>query len=339
MAKCVKVPRQRAEKIRRELAASGTLDGGYVPGRDARFVYFPLKAGAKSKLPLVEKKLRKRTEFGKPLREELGGKLSAAEAAELVASFDIVGDIAVLEIPPALSAKEKLIASLVMKNHHNIRTVAKKTGGTAGEFRIRPVKVIAGEQRTSTIYREGGCDFELDLNKTYFSSRLGTERTRIASLVKKNECVLVPFAGVGPFAIRMAKAVPSATIVGIELNPDAAEYFAANVIRNKCGNVSLICGDVSKLLPGNYKAWADRIAMPLPKDAREFLANAMPCLKKGAILHYYAFGDAISPYKKAESEVKKAASLFGRKARILFRRIVRPYSKTTVQVVVDAEIL
>ena len=335
---CVRVKREDAEEKRRKLASSGALDFSFVPARDAKFVYFAVKGKPKG-AKLVEKKLQKREEHGKSIREELKGKLSAKEAGELVSSFDIVGDIAVVEIPPALVKKQKIIDDAILRNHSNIRVVAKKTGGTAGEFRIRPVRVIAGEKRTHAVYREGGCEFELDLNKTYFSSRLGTERGRIAALVKHGENVLVPFAGVGPFAIRIAKKEPSATVIGIELNPDAAEYFGRNVVRNRCENVSVIKGDVARLLPGKFAGWADRAAMPLPKDAGEFLANVIPCLKKGGILHYYSFGDSKNPFDDAETEVKEAAAKVGRNAHVLFRRVARPYSKTTVQVVIDAEIL
>ena len=338
MVKCVRVERKNAEEKRRKLASSGALDFSYVPARDAKFVYFAAK-GKPAGATLVEKKLQKREEHGKSIRQELAGKLSTKEADELVSSFDIVGDIAVVEIPPALAKKQKLVADAILGNHHNIRVVAKKTGGTAGEFRIRPVKVIAGEKRTSTIYKEGGCEFELDLNKTYFSPRLGTERGRIAALVEQSENVLVPFAGVGPFAIQIARTVPSATVVGIELNPAAAEYFGKNVLRNKSQNVSVVKGNVAKLLPGEFAGWADRAAMPLPKDASEFLANVIPCMKKGGVLHYYSFGDSNNPFEGAETEVKEAAAKFGRKTRVLFRRVVRPYSKKTVQVVIDAEIL
>jgi len=338
MVRCVKVKRENAEAVHKKLAAEGALDHSHIPKRDGEYVYFPLAKGVKTKLPTVQKKLLKRTEQGKPLSAELAGKLTLREREELVKSFDIVGDIAVVEIPPALLEKEALVAGAIMKNHHNVKVVAKKTGGTSGEFRIRPVRVIAGENRTRTIYREGGCDFELDLNKTYFSSRLGTERTRLAQLVGKNERVLVPFAGVGPFAIRIAKKAKEGEVVGVELNPDAARFFEGNARRNGCRNVAVVCGDVGRFLPGKYAGWADRIAMPLPKDASGFLANAIPCLKKGGVLHYYAFGDSKNPCEEAERQVVEAAAKLGRKAKLIFRRTVRPYSKTIVQVVVDFQL-
>ncbi len=355
MAKCVRTERQNAEVERKKLSEAGALDNSYVPARDAKYVYFAVK-GSPSGMKLVQKKLVKREEFAKPLSAELEGKLTPEERAELVKSFDIVGDIAVIEVPPLLRGKERLIADAIMKQHHGIKVVAKKVGGTAGEFRIRPVRVVAGEKRTHTLCRESGCFFELDLNKTYFTPRFGTERGRIAALVKKNELVLVPFAGVGPFAIRIAKAVPSAQVVGIELNPDACAFFRRNIARNKLQNCTVLEGDVAKLLPGKYRGKADRVAMPLPKDASHFLENCIHCLRKGGMLHYYSFGEAPGYYAKAEEDVRRAAarcplfarkkgSLFrtgekvlGRKARIVFRRIVRPYAKNTEQVVVDAKI-
>jgi tRNA (guanine37-N1)-methyltransferase len=335
MALCLKAKRGNAEKERKKLVEKGLLDGAYVPCRDEKFVYFAVK-GCPKGMELVQKRLVKREGFAKPLAAELEGRLTPDERAELVKSFDIVGDIAVIEVPGALEGKEKLIASAIMKQQHAVRVVAKKIGGTAGEFRIRPVKVVAGEKRTRTICREAGCLFELDLNRAYFTPRLGTERGRVAALVKPSERVLVPFAGVGPFAIRIAKAVPSAEVVGIELNPDAAEYFAKNIARNKLQNCKAVKGDVAALLPGKYRGWADRIAMPLPKDAAHFLDCCIPCLKKGGILHYYSFGEAPGYYAKAESDVRRAAARLGRKARVVFRRIVRPYSKGKDQVVIDA---
>ncbi|MCX8195315.1 MAG: class I SAM-dependent methyltransferase family protein [Candidatus Micrarchaeota archaeon] len=339
MVLCAKVKRKKAESVRQQLIRQGLFDGSYIPLRDESYVYFAVKGRGKAKgLLFVEKRLQKREQHGRSLEEELAGKLNKKELGELVKSFDIVGDIAVVEIPPSLAKKQKLIASAIMKNHHNIKTVAKKTGATSGEFRIRPVRVIAGEKKTSTVYRESGCEFELDLNKTYFSSRLSSERTRICSMVKAGENVLVPFAGVGPFAIRIAKAQPKATVIGIELNPAAARYFEKNIARNRCPNILALKGDVKKLLPGKYAGWADRVAMPLPKDSAHFLSNAIPCLKRGGTLHYYSFGDAKSPFAKAESEIRAAATRLGRKASVIYKRIVRPYSAGTVQVVIDAKI-
>lgn len=338
---CLKVRRENAEEERRKLASKGLLDNAYIPKRGRKYVYFPIIDGKESqvKAGLVKKLLKRRGDRPKSLKEALAGRLKEEEMDELIASYDLVGDIAVVEIPAKLKRKERLIAKAIMSTHKNVKVVAKKIGGTSGEYRIRPVKVIMGEKRTFATCKEAGCLFDLDLNEVYFSSRLGTERGRVALQVKPNENVLVPFAGVGPFAIRIAKQEKSAHVVGIELNPKACGFFKANVEKNKCKNIEVIEGDVSKILPGRYEGWADRVVMPLPKDASQYLASVLPCLKKGGILHYYAFGAMESPFDAAKEEIASFAALLNRRAVFLFERVVRPYSKTKQQVVVDAKII
>lgn len=337
MATCIRVERKNAEKERRKLAAGGMLDNSYAPLREGKHVYFAV-TGQPEGMELFDMELRAREGHGKSLGEEMQGRLTKSEMGALVKSFDIVGDIAVLDIPPALEAKQGAIAAAILKNHRNVKVVAKKIAGTGGEFRIRPVQVIAGEHRTATVCREAGCEFELDLNEVYFSTRLETERTRICRLVKKGEQVLVPFAGVGPFAIRIAKKVPSAKVMGIDLNHRGLEYFWRNIERNGTRNAIAMKGDAASVLPGEFRGWADRLVMPHPTEAEKFLPHVIPCIKRGGMLHYYAFGDSRHPFEKAEHEVEKAAARLGRKAEIVFRRVVRPYSKSVVQVVLDARL-
>lgn len=357
MVKCVQAEKKNAEATRRKLADMGLLDNSYSPARDGKCVYFAVKksaldffrsgtSGASSTLikgkpadmKLVQRKLERRQEHGKPLREELAGKLTSGEMEELVGSFDILGDIAVLDIPQNLAGKERIIADAILKNHRNVKVVAKKIAGTGGQFRIRPVVVIAGENRTTTVCTEAGCEFELDLNEVYFSSRLEAERTRIAALVKNGEKVLIPFAGVGPYAIRIAEKVPTAKVMGIDLNHAAVEFFWRNIERNGTHNVIAMKGDALHVLPHEFRGWADRLIMPHPTEAEKFLEHAIPCIKKGGMLHYYTFGNAENPFGKAEREVMDVAKRLGRKAEVVFRRIARPYSKETVQIVLDATI-
>ncbi|MBS3068798.1 class I SAM-dependent methyltransferase family protein [Candidatus Micrarchaeota archaeon] len=341
MVLCAKVPRKNAEKVRQMLAQKDALDYSYATHRDAEFVYFALKRecglpsfskyGANlAQIPLVQRSVHPAS-----LYDALVEKLSEEELQMLVSSFDILGDIAVIEVPAQLEKKEKLIADAILQVHGNVKVVAKKAGATAGEFRIRPVKIIAGEKRTTTLYRENGCEFELDINSVYFSSRLGTERKRVATLAKNGESVLVLFAGVGPFAIGIARQKPQAKITAIELNPKAFEYMEKNIARNKCKNVKAILGDVRKVLGTEFEKCADRVVMPLPKDAHLFLDAVFPACKKGATVHLYSFGDSKNPYEETERAILQTAKKAGRKVEIMNRRIVRPYSPSTVQVVVD----
>ena len=70
-----------------------------------------------------------------------------------------------------------------------------------------------------------------------------------------------------------------------------------NVELNKCGErITLLEGDVRKIVPSLKKKF-DRIAMPLPKTAEDFLDVALSAAKKGGIIHFYSF--------ISEDEIKK----------------------------------
>src|SRR3989344_5046820 len=167
------------------------------------------------------------------LKESLKGKLSRKEKENLVTSFDIIGDIVIIEIPDLLIRKEKIIANAILKMHKNIKVVVKEIGAHSGEFRLQKVKVIAGVKRKETEYKENGTRMRLNVEKTYFSPRFGTERLRIASLVEAGEEVLVMFSGVAPFPLVIAKNSKASLIYGVEINPDAHKYAVENVKLNK----------------------------------------------------------------------------------------------------------
>jgi tRNA (guanine37-N1)-methyltransferase len=54
----------------------------------------------------------------------------------------------------------------------------------------------------------------------------------------------------------------------------------------------------------------DRILMPLPKSAENFLANALKVSKKGTIIHFYDFLHE-DDFRKAEEKVDKACKKAG----------------------------
>lgn len=266
--------------------------------------------------------------------------LTKKEMEKLVTSFDIVGDIAIIEIPRGLGKKKKVIANAIMAIHKNVRVVAKKSL-VEGKYRVRKLKIIAtrtGNRRLETVHREHGCAMRLDPSKVYFSVRLSHERERIASLVKDRENVLVMFAGVGPFALVIAKKRPLAKVVGIELNRVAAKYFAENITLNGLKNCEVIHGDVKKIIPKRFACWADRILMPLPKSAKGFLNIAFTAARENATIHFYHFGPEKSVFESAEGAIRMAAARVNAKTEILNKKIVRPYAPGIVQAVIDFKV-
>ncbi len=333
MAKAIRVPRKKGEEMRRKLSSSGILDEEYFPSHDEKYVYLPVKKSV-PRYKLVEVEARKR-ELRKGFKEMLA-EIVGESAEGVFSSYDIVGDIAVLEIPDNLRAKENEIADALLRTNGNIKVVLRKESGMEGEYRVRRFAFLAGEKRTETTYVEHGVRMRLDLAKVYFSPRLSHERGRIAEKVKPGETVLVMFAGVGPFALVIARKQRDAKVYGIELNPDAVKYFEENVKLNGMdGRVEAILGDVRKIIPERFAGVADRVLMPLPKSAEDFLDAALLAAKKGGIIHFYTFVNRKDGKGAAEKKVLEAGKRAGRKIQILESREVRPFSPSTVQIVVD----
>jgi tRNA G37 N-methylase Trm5 len=167
------------------------------------------------------------------LKELLKDKLSKDELENLKSSFDMIGDIAVIEIDDTLKHKEKIIADTLLQMVKNIKVVCKKVGRHKGEFRIQSMKVIAGEERKETITKENGISLKLDVEKVYFSPRMSTERKRISEMIRPGEDILCMFSGCGPYPLTFLRKQPNLWIDSIEINPIGAEYQRQNLSINR----------------------------------------------------------------------------------------------------------
>jgi tRNA (guanine37-N1)-methyltransferase len=221
------------------------------------------------------------------LREALSLVLDKKEIGLLSSSFDVIGDIAIIKIPNELSSREGLIASQILRSMKNVRTVLKQSSDVQGEYRIRDLDYLGGVEKYETIYKESGCHFWLNVKDVYFSPRLSTERERIVSLVKDGEHVLNMFAGIGTFSIRIAK-VRRCEIESVDKNPKAIEFATKSLKLNGrlIGKVNPILAEADAYVE-SHKATFDRIIMPLPERAKEFLEPAFESARDHATIHYY----------------------------------------------------
>ena len=193
-------------------------------------------------------------------------------------AYDVIGDIVIVgEDFPNEKCEELL-------DKKNINVVLRKVGIHHGEFRTQDMEVVCGEDRKETTYKENGVEMKLDVEKCYFSPRLSTERQRIAELVKEGERVLVLFSGVGPYCLVLAKNSEAAQIVGVEKNKIAHEYSVWNC--RKHDHVEIINQDANDYFSEDK---FDRVLMPLPKSAEDFLDVALRFVKKKGIVHFYDF--------------------------------------------------
>ncbi len=272
------------------------------------------------------------------LKEALKDVLTERERRLLIRGFDIIGDVAIIEIPEPLRKKKKEIANAIKKIHKHIKTVLMKLGEREGKFRLREFEVLLGGD-TRTEHKEHGCRFRLDVKTCYFSPREATERQRIAEKVKPGETVLVMFAGTGPYAIVIAKKQPQVRkIYSVEINPECVKYMKENIKINKVEDKILpILGDVRDVCR-EYYGKCDRVIMPLPKEGYKYLDIALMCIKSGGVIHFYHYSHENDLWYETLSLINRAAIQLNKKVRILQKRKVLPYGPRVWKVCVEFEV-
>lgn len=274
--------------------------------------------------------------------ELLDGEIPKRLQAYLPHSADIVGDIAIIELPPELQEYRKPIGEAILKAYKNVRTVLSKASAVSGTYRLREFEIVAGERRTVTTYKENGCQFYVDVARVYFSSRLSHERNRIVSLVKEHETIVDLFAGVGPFAVQIARKYENVEVYAVDVNPDAFALMKRNVRLNRVDSrVHPFLGDARQVVDDELTGIADRVIMNLPEKAIDFMDAACKALKpREGIVHFYCFVNATNSLETVEQRLAKAVEASGRKIRKkLLSRLVRATAPYEWQAVLDLEIV
>lgn len=199
--------------------------------------------------------------------------------------FEVIGDIAIINLPLPLYDEKHLIAQALVSHSKKVKVVLLKKNKLAGEKRIAEFEILIGD-RTTTLHRENGCVFHVDIAKTYFSGKMYFERDRIVQKVIDGEDVLVLFCGVGPFLIPIRKK-KDVRIIGLDNNPAACVLFRKNAEQNNI-DADIILGDANSM-GAIFKKKFDRIVIPTPYGQDRFLNLARPLLKPGGTVHFYTF--------------------------------------------------
>lgn len=235
-------------------------------------------------------------------------------------SFDVLGNVAIVNFPLNFGLKDKKrFANKLLKKHKGIKTVLEKSGKVKGRLRKPTTRYLAGEKTKEVLYKENNCIFRFNIDTTYFSPRLSNERKEIASMIKKDDKVLVMFAGVAPYSIVIAKNSKAKKVYSNEINREANKYAKLNIkLNNVQDKVELVSGDakkvVEKLKEGKNKF--DKIIMPRPKLKDTFLEQAFALSKKNTRIYYYGFCK-IGEENLIVDKIKKEAERNKKKIKIL----------------------
>src|SRR6266487_2638913 len=242
--------------------------------------------------------------------------------ASLPSSFDVIGDIAVMRIPEELRPDQEAIGGAILRWNPRIRVVMDDRG-VKGDHRVRDIGIIAGERRTTTVHVEHGLRYRVDLAAAYFSPRLASERKRIADLVREGEVVADPFAGVGPYAILIARRRRPRRVHASDANPVAVELLRTNVAANRAEHVEVREGDAHTVL--REVGAVDRVILDLPHSALQFLPDALAACGSSGTIHLYRILEQVEE-ADTERQIRSVARAAGFRVVELRRRHVRAYS-------------
>jgi len=350
---CIKVSKSQGEKTIMLVTKFGLLDKSLVIQREDESLYIPLLrevqgielATLKSQIPSFKlfKAVFSEKQFPpETLTQALQGKLATDLLDKIPQSFDIIGDIIVIDIPPQLKPYQNKIGEAILQKQKNVVAVLGKAGDISGVFRVRDYDFIAGEHKTKTIHREFGCQYHVDIAKAYFSPRLSHEHERVAALVQGSETVVDLFAGVGPFSVLIGKRNPNAKVYAVDLNPDAFELLTVNVGVNKVENhVFPILADAREIAATKLKNVADRVIMNLPETAIDFIDAACNAMKlQGGVVHFYGFVRSPDTIENLMQHFSELVEKNGRKVEaFLYSKSIRETAPFESQVVLDARIV
>ena len=331
----LRVPDTRAEDIRRLLLQAGHIHPEAKIRRDDEHILIPVTGkpdpdglavlpGADENIPFIEAEFEPKRK--KPSLEDILG---------FTPGFDVIGDIAMIDADDPDAAR---IVKALMEYRKNINVVLGAVGPVEGEFRTRKWVVLAGEHRTRTMHKEHGCRYNVDLACAYFSARLGTERKRVADMVKPGQYVVDLFAGVGPFSILIGKSVPGASVVAVDKNPGAVKLLCENIHLNRLDNVTAVEDD-ARHVAGNMKHSADHVIMNLPQSAREFLDCGILVAKSGGVVYFYDITHEDDLYGTSWELIQEVAARVGKKVECVGKRIVRSYAPYQYNVCIEFRVI
>ena len=274
--------------------------------------------------------------------KEIAQELFGEESIGIVNSMDIIGDIAVIKAENIETKKLETFGEKLLERIGYINVVLRQITPVEGEYRLRRFQHIAGEDRRWTIYREHGIILKVDIEKVYFTPRLSTERKRIMKLVNPGEEICNMFAGVGPYSILIAKYRSPKLVHSIDINRYAVDYHIENNFLNKVEDRIIVYrGDAGEMIEKYIVGRCDRVLMPLPEKALDYIDYALEALRHIGYIHIYLH----IPYEKTWREalpkaVEEASKALRGKCEIdmMEPHKVREVGPRLLQVCVDTKV-
>jgi len=242
--------------------------------------------------------------LGLSFKDLLEGLIPEDVLKKIPSAYDVIGDVAIINIPEDLLEYGKLIGEAISKVSRNVRAVYAGSY-VRGEYRVRELRHIYGEPVSKTTHKEYGLRISVDVLRTYYNPSLAEEHRRIAESVGDGELVGDLFCGVGPFSLHIAS-LRNATSYAVDFNPDAVRCLIESIEMNKKrlkGKIVPVLSDVKDFLKVVSNSVFDRVIMNLPLEALKYIPLVSSKLRSGGTLHAYIISYSTEEARHSLTEV------------------------------------
>lgn len=204
----------------------------------------------------------------------------------------MIGDIAI--VSPKVEVDKKELAKAIMTISPKVKAVyiRKKVSGI---YRINELEFAGGEPITTTIFKENGLRFYVDIAKVYVNPSLGAERLNTRKEVDENDIVLDAFTGYGGIAINVATV--SKYVVAGDLNIDGLYMLKKSIELNRklVKLIDVIQYDAA-YLPFRDKCF-DKVYGDNPTMIRNFISELCRVTRNTLIIYILERENSLSDIK------------------------------------------
>ena len=223
--------------------------------------------------------------------EKIKAKVDSKIHDKLPKKWKKIGNIIIIDFK-GISENERKNTAEIYANELNAKTVIQKSR-IKGELR-KPdeIELLYGEE-TETVINEYGISYKLDLkeimwspgNTGWRSALKGPGKVKDFYTFNRPKVIVDYFAGIGYFALQIAKGYPETKVIAIDKNPKSIEYLTMNVVNNSIKNVEIINDDCK-----NVNIKADVVHLGYIGNTIDFLEHSHNNLNdKGIVIFHEAY--------------------------------------------------
>ena len=220
--------------------------------------------------------------------ERIKSKIRAGLDDQLPRKWKKIGDVLIADFDLIPKEDRSEIAE-IYANELKVKTIIQKNKVNGELRKPEHIKLLYGND-TITKISEYGLTYNIDLSEIMWSSGNTGWRSALAGPEKVSDfysfdnpkTIIDYFAGIGYFALQMAKGYPESKVIAIDKNPKSIEYLKINTKENNIENMEIINDDCR-----NIQTKADVIHLGYIGNTVDFLEHTHQSLNSNGIAIFH----------------------------------------------------